>query len=187
MIKITVGAEKDGFYPVLFGDNSPIYKMSANNDSMFFVESLVEEYVSVITIGDFITEISSFRFVFDNFDKTINLVHDKDDAANWTASVNGEEINATSVQNLYQHIILASPIITLFEAEKKDTVLKMVVSYVDGSPDKLLEFTLSDEGTRRYVSWVNGEAQGIVTKDRIDNIIENAQKVVNGELIKSPI
>lgn len=187
MIKIRVGEQKDGYYPVLFGDNSPIYKMSANNDSMFFVESLVEEYVSVITIGDFITEISSFRFVFDNFDKTINLVHDKDDAAIWTASVNGEEINSTSVQNLYQHIILASPIITLFEAEKKDTVLKIVVSYVDGSPDKLLEFTLSDEGTRRYVSWVNGEAQGIVTKDRIDNIIENAQKVVNGELIKSPI
>lgn len=187
MIKITVGTLKDGYYPIIFGDNSPIYKMSANNNSMFFVDSTVEEYVSVITIGDFITEISSFRFVFDGFDKTIKLTHNQDDSSDWTASVDGDEVDATSVQNLYQHVILASPIITLFEAEKKDTVLKIIVSYADGSPDKLLEFTISDEGTRRYVSWVNGEAQGIVTKDRIDNIIENAKKVTNGELISSPI
>lgn len=186
-IKLTVGAEQDGYYPTLFGDNSPIYKMSTNNDSMFFVTSLVEEYVSVITIGDFITEISSFRIMFDGFDKTIKLTHDKDDAANWTASVNGEEINTTAVQNLYQHIILAAPIITLFEADKNDVVLKITVSYTDGSPDKLLEFTEYDDGTRRYVSWVDGDAQGIVTKDRVYNIIENAKKVTDGEVIASPI
>ena len=66
-------------------------------------------------------------------------------------------------------------------------MLKIIISYTDGSPDKLLEFTVSDEGTRRYVSWLDGEAQGIVTKDRVDNIIENAKKVVNGEVIASPI
>ena len=186
-IKLTVGAEQDGYYPTLFGDNSPIYKMSTNNESMFFVTSLVEEYVSVITIGDFITEISGFRFMFDGFDETIKLTHNDENSSDWTASVNGEEINATAVQNLYQHVILASPIITLFEADKNDVALKIIVSYKDGSPDKLLEFTEHNDGTRRYVSWVDGEAQGIVTKDRVDNIIDNAKKVVSGEVIPSPI
>lgn len=186
-IRLKVGPEQDGYYPTLFGDNSPIYKMSTNNDSMFFVTSLVEEYVSVITVADFITEISSFKFMFDGFDKTIKLTHDNEDSSNWTASVDGTEINTTAVQNLYQHVILAAPIITLFEAERNDVVLKIVISYTDGSPDKLLEFTEHNDGTRRYISWVDGEAQGIVTKDRVFNIIENAQKVVNGEVIPSPI
>ena len=65
--------------------------------------------------------------------------------------------------------------------------MKITVSYTDGSPDKLLEFTEYDDGTRRYVSWVDGDAQGIVTKDRVYNIIENAKKVTDGEVIASPI
>ena len=124
--------------------------------------------------------------MFNGFDETIKLTH-SEDTSDWTASVNNKDLNITAVQNLYQHVILASPIVTLFEAKKNETVLKIIVSYVDGSPDKLLEFTVSDEGTRRYVSWVDGVAQGIVTKDRVDNIIENVQKVVNGEVIASPI
>lgn len=185
-ISMKIGAPIDGFYPVLYGDNEPIYKISVANESMFFVDSRVEDYVSTVTISDYITSISGMRFVFDGFDSKIKLQHDTTDGT-FTATVNGNTINSDSVKHLYQHILMIEPNEYIFEANKGETVLKIVLSYVDGSPDKVLEFTVHSEGTRRYVMWLNGEPQSIIRKDFIDNLIDNAPKVVNGEYINSPI
>ncbi len=186
-IELKVGAAIDGYYPVLFGNNSPIYKVSVTNTSMFFVDAVIEEYVSILLIGDYIKDIANIKLQSDSFDTSIKLIHDKDNADSWTARIDGEQVDVGSVKALYQHIVLAAPITTIFDAEKTEAVLKITLSYTDGSADKVLEFTKSDDGTRRYISWVDGMAQGIVTKDRVDNIINNTEKLLDGEIVNSPI
>lgn len=185
IIRMTVGAPIDGYYPVLFGDREPIYKIKTTNVSVSFASAAAEQYVSILTLSDNISSIASFRFLADGLDGTVTLTHDPDDATEWTAKTGATELDVNSVRYLYQHVMLAVPLITVFEADRSSITLKIIVGYTDGS-EKTLEFTAYGDSERRYVSWLNGETQGIVTKDKVDNIIEAAKKVLSGGTITSP-
>lgn len=187
LIKISVGKEVDGYYAFTYNDNEPIYKIGAENDSVFFADVTPEYFVSSLSISDNITLIESFRFTTDGFDKTIKLTHDKDDPSNWTADCGGVEMDTDSVKYLYQHIMRAVPLVTLFDAHEGKAEYTVTISFTDGSTPKVLKFVPDVGSSRRYIAWINDMPIGSVAADLVNNIDDAAKTVCSGGTIVSPV
>lgn len=188
LVKISVGREIDGYYAITFNDNKPIYKIAVTNSAVSFVDKNAEYFVSSLSISDNIKLISSFRFFSsDGFDKTVSLVHDSEDPTEWTASCGGTKLDTDSVKYLYQHVMRAVPLVTLFDAVDGESAYSVTVSYVDGSTPKTLKFVPIAGSTRRYTAWINDQPIGEVAASLLDSLKAAAETVTAGGTIESPV
>ena len=96
-------------------------------------------------------------------------------------------MDTDSVKYLYQHIMRAVPLVTLFDAHEGNAEYTVTISFTDGSTPKVLKF-VPDVGTsRRYIAWINDMPIGSVAADLVKNIDDAAKTVCSGGTIVSPV
>ncbi len=189
--KVIIG----GFYRE---DSTELCMMIEGKTQIFSIsaaalEFISEDYADMLStdiVMENIYNIESVEFTDSTGKHTFNITHTPisgdEDMYNTDVKYKGQLTNTNHFKYLYQRVLFLTMHEFVFDADKSETVLKVVFKHIDDAPDTTLEITKIPNESRRYYVWVNGEVLGEVLKSPVEDIIENLAKYVAGQEVTAP-
>ncbi len=192
-VNIKFGAAIDGYYPFIVEGKDIIYRYAVPSgteedpdwisykDTDVYYDSLFLEYI---------TGISSINMAFADKQATFKLNHSTNDNGSKTFTVDCDEakqgvtIEKKQLSFLYGRILnLEAESITQDPAPDVEPYLTITIKYTDKSKSADV-IQLRKASTRRYFYTLNGKGNALVAANRVEDLYDRMNDLLNGVEIK---
>lgn len=179
--QITLGNKSDtSRYCYVDGDKTVIY-LVANDTTSAWADTNEVKFRDGYILIKMITSVNKLNIDADgksiqvDFERTKNEDSSTDTQTvyDYTAKLNGKEIEYKTVTSFYKNVI-GIPMVNMQELEKTgDPVITISYNHYDGSPETKLEFYKSKDKDNRYVCYIDGEYSATVRDTSINDFLES--------------
>ena len=175
--------QEDGYYAAVNDESKLINKVSADTLSGFIGLELTDFYSSWISLNS-IDDISHFKVSAEGtvYDFAIAANEDEDAEDGYVITVNGESIDCSSFQNLYQYFISLACTDYTVDNVTASADITVDFDFHDGSVSSIKFFK---SGETRYQYSVDGIHMGKTTSASMNKFIKYLKKVAAGETISN--
>lgn len=184
--KMQSDEESGQFCYAMFENGSVIYEVSADNAPWMTVMPV--DIASRIIIGNTVWNITDLTVTLDTGKKEVFSLapidpdkENNDSAEDFTAKLNGSEIEYERFRLFYKFLISANAEDMAFEETVPDEEPIVTLEYTDGYLDRDYKFEFYEYSPMTVLVAVNGECRFFGSRAYIDTLIENVGRLETGE------